>query len=96
MNHLKSHLIPFFAEFDCLNFNEIDNLTKPKVPVMAAIAMRKKVKRIGHFLPCFCLQSPQIFLFVSRGADSVKLPRRKKIPTKAAAISFKTSPMKLT
>ena len=58
------------------------------LPVMAAIAVRKKVISIGHFSPCFRLQSLQIFLFVSRGADSVKLPRRKKIPTKAAAISL--------
>ena len=31
---------------------------------MAAIAMRKKVVSIGHFSPCFRLQSLQTFLFV--------------------------------
>ena len=61
LNHLKSHLIPFFAEFNCLNLIEIDNFAKSKVPVMAAIAVRKKVISIGHFSPCFCLQSLQIF-----------------------------------
>ena len=35
-----------------------------KIPVMAAIAMRKKVVSIGHFPLSFCLQSLQIFLFV--------------------------------
>ena len=34
------------------------------VPVMAAIAVRKKVVSIGHFSPSFCLQSLQRFLFV--------------------------------
>ena len=31
---------------------------------MAAIAVRKKVISIGHFSPCFRLQSQQTFLFV--------------------------------
>ena len=31
------------------------------LPVMAAIAVRKKVISIGHFSPCFRLQSLQIF-----------------------------------
>ena len=34
-----------------------------QLPVMAAVAVRKKVVSIGHFLPSFCLQSLQ-FLFV--------------------------------
>ena len=34
------------------------------LPVMAAIAMRKKVVSIGHFSPSFCLQLLQIFSFV--------------------------------
>ena len=34
------------------------------VPVMAAVAMRKKVVSIGHFSPCFCFQSPKSFFFV--------------------------------
>ena len=29
LNHLKSYLIPFFAEFNCLNLIEIDNLATP-------------------------------------------------------------------
>ena len=33
------------------------------LPVMAAPALRKKVVSIDHFLPNFCLQSLQIFLF---------------------------------
>ena len=37
--------------------------TQP-ITVMAAIAVRKKVINIGHFSPCFRLQSLQIFLFV--------------------------------
>ena len=36
----------------------------PFLPVMAAIAERKKVISIGHFLPCFRLQSMQSFLFL--------------------------------
>ena len=63
LNHLKSHLIPFFAEFNCLNLIEIDNFAKLKVPVMAAIAVRKKVISIGHFSPCFHLQSLQFFFY---------------------------------
>ena len=34
------------------------------VPVMVAVAVRKKVVNIGHFSPSFYLQSLQIFLFV--------------------------------
>ena len=34
------------------------------VPVMAAVAVRKKVVSIGHFSPSFCFQSLQIFLLV--------------------------------
>ena len=56
------------------------------ISVMAAVAVRKKVVSIGHFSPSFRLQSLQSFLFASRGAGSVKLPRSMKIPTKAAAL----------
>ena len=38
--------------------------TDPRVPVVAAVAVRKKVLSIGHFSPSFCLQSLQSFLFV--------------------------------
>ena len=34
------------------------------LPVLAAVAVRKKVVGIGHFSPSFYLQSLQIFLFV--------------------------------
>ena len=34
------------------------------LPVIAAVAVRKKVVSIGHFSPNFCFQSLQIFLFV--------------------------------
>ena len=36
----------------------------PKLPVMAAVAVRKKVVSIDHFSPGFCFQLLQIFLFV--------------------------------
>ena len=35
-----------------------------KLPVMAAVAERKKVVTIDHFSPCFYLQSLKFFLFV--------------------------------
>jgi len=34
------------------------------IPVMAAVVVRQKVVSIGHFLPSFCLESLQFFLFV--------------------------------
>ena len=34
------------------------------LPVMAAVAVRKKVVSIDHFSPSFCFQSLQIFLLV--------------------------------
>ena len=34
------------------------------IPVMAAVAVRKKVVSIGHFSPSFCFWLLQIFLFV--------------------------------
>ena len=34
------------------------------VPVMAAVAVRKKVVSIGHYLPSFYFKSLQIFLLV--------------------------------
>ena len=40
---------------------DIDNM---QIPVMAAIAVRKKVISMGHFSPCFRLQLMQIILFV--------------------------------
>ena len=40
--------------------SEIKDLVK-KIPVTAAIAVRKKVVSIGHFSPCFRLQSLQMF-----------------------------------
>ena len=33
-------------------------------PILAAVALRKKVVSIGQFSPNFCFQSLQIFLFV--------------------------------
>ena len=38
-------------------------LSHSLLPVMAAVAVRKKVVNIGHFSPSLCLQSLQIFLF---------------------------------
>ena len=40
------------------------NLMLAKIPVMAAIAVRKKVISIGHFSSCFRLQSLQIFFLL--------------------------------
>ena len=44
----------------------IDNL-----PVMAAVAVRKKVVSIGHFSPSFYLQSLQLFLFVRSNQEQL-------------------------
>ena len=46
-------------------FEDLTLLAVPngKIPVMAAVAVRKKVVSVGHFSPSFCFQSLQIFLF---------------------------------
>ena len=36
------------------------------IPVMAAIAVRKKVVSIGHFSPCFYLQSLNFFYLLDQ------------------------------
>ena len=41
------------------------------LPVMAAVAVRKKVVSIGHFSTSFCLQSLQIFLFVRSNQEQL-------------------------
>ena len=41
------------------------------IPVMAAIAVRKKVVSIGHFSSSFCLQSLQFSLFVQSNQEYV-------------------------
>ena len=46
-----------------INMDQTENQRR-KIPVMAAVAVRKKVVSIGHFSPCFCLQSLKFFLFV--------------------------------
>jgi len=43
------------------------------LPVMAAVAVRKKVVNIGHFSPCFCLQSLKSFLFVRSNQRKIEL-----------------------
>ena len=52
------------------------------VPVMAAVAVRKKVVSIGHFSPSFYLQSLQFFLFIRLKQEllyeSIALKIRKK------------------
>ena len=49
------------------------------IPVMAAVAVRKKVVSVGHFSPSFCFQSLQIFLFVrSNQKQLIALKIRKK------------------
>ena len=40
-----------------------------KLPARAPVAMRKKVGSIGHFSPCFCLQSLQIVLLVKSNQE---------------------------
>ena len=35
------------------------------LPVMATVAVRKKVVRVGHFSPCFYLQSLKFFFIRS-------------------------------
>ena len=52
------------------------------VPVMAAIAVRKKVISIGHFSPCFRLQSLQIFLFVRLNQEQLYVLNALKIREK--------------
>ena len=47
-----------------LNIEILHNKTAEYKPVMAAIAVRKKVVSIGHFSPSFYIQSLQISLFV--------------------------------
>ena len=48
------------------SFDFLDASSDLYVPVMAAIAMRKKVVSIGHFSLSFCLQSLQIFVFLDQ------------------------------
>ena len=43
----------------------------PLIPVMATVAMRKKVVSIGQFSPSFYLQSLQIFLFVRSNPEQL-------------------------
>ena len=53
------------------------------VPVMAAVAVRKKVVSIGHFSPCFCLQLLKFFLLVKSKAiaciDCTENQRKKEL-----------------
>ena len=44
--------------------SQLQPASRPFLPVMAAVAVRKKVVRIGHFSPRFFFQSLQIFLLV--------------------------------
>ena len=41
------------------------------VPVMATVAVRKKVVSIGHFSPSFCFQSLKPFLFVRSNQEQL-------------------------
>ena len=62
-------------------FIECNHLTM-SIPVMAAVAARKKVVSIGHFSPSFYLQSLQFFLFIRLNQEllyeSIALKIRKK------------------
>ena len=44
----------------------INRFTCNKIPVMAAVAVRKKVVSIGHFSPCFYLQSLNFFYLLDQ------------------------------
>ena len=52
------------------------------LPVMAALAVRKKVISIGHFSPCFRLQSLQSFLFVKLNQEQLYVLNALKIREK--------------
>ena len=41
------------------------------LPVMAAVAMRKKVVSIGHFSPSLCLWSLKLFLFIRSNQEQL-------------------------
>ena len=51
------------SDLCCISFCQKCQL-QPQIPVMAAVAVRKKVVSIGHFSSSFCFQSLQIFLLV--------------------------------
>ena len=52
------------------------NFKQGCIPVMAAVAVRKKVVGIDHCSPTLCLQSRQLFLFV-RSIKSTENQRKK-------------------
>ena len=52
------------------------------IPVMAAIAVRKKVVSIGHSPPSFCFQSLQSFLFVKLNQEQLYVLNALKIREK--------------
>ena len=47
------------------------NLALLSLPVMAAVAVRKKVVSIGHFSPSFYFQSLQFFLFARSNQEQL-------------------------
>ena len=49
------------------------------IPVMAAVAVRKKVVSIGHFSPSFCFQLLQILLFVRLIQEQLSISNALKI-----------------
>ena len=59
-----------------------NRLTAAIMPIMAAIAERKKVVSIGHSPPSFCLQSLQIFLFVRLNQEQLYVLKALKIRAK--------------
>ena len=50
---------------------QTDCLATITVPVMAAVTVRKKVVRIGHFSPSFYLQSQYFLLFVRSNQEQL-------------------------
>ena len=76
----------FFYIFFCFSVSvssfSSSSSSHSSLTVMAAIAVRKKVISIGHFSPCFCLQSLQFFLFVRSNQEQLYVLNALKIREK--------------
>ena len=46
---------------------------------MVAVAVRKKVVSIDHFLPSLCLQTLQYFLFIRSNQEQLYIENQRKI-----------------
>ena len=54
-----------------LELTDVKEMLPVLLPVMAAIAVRKKVESIGQFSLSFCLQSLKIVLFVRSNQEQL-------------------------